>query len=109
MTANDDRYERWARLIKWASGMLERSEQERTRAFAEPSMALNWYNFRTGKFEYSMGLPSNLSDMFPQTPVAKGLYEMHLAMGNSPVEALKKTLEACARKGPSSPEEDEGK
>jgi hypothetical protein len=109
MTANDDRYQRWARLIKWASDMLEGLEQEKARAFAGPSMALNWYNFRTGKFEYSMGLPSNLSDMFPQTPAAKRLYEMHLALGKSPVEALKKTLEACAGKGSSRPGEEEGK
>ena len=57
-------------------------------------MASAYYNHRTGSYDYLTETPADWSDYIPQVPAAQGLYQLHLQMGKTPVEAAIEVLRA---------------
>ncbi len=53
-----------------------------------------WYNYKTKQYEY-IETPTDFADYIPDIPAAHGLYSVYLKMGDVPLEAARKTLEAC--------------
>lgn len=58
---------------------------------------LNWFNYKIAEYEY-IETPVNFVDYIPQIGAAQSLYNLYLQMGDQPIEAARKVLEACVGK-----------
>jgi len=56
-----------------------------------------WFNYKTNDYEYR-DTPEDFTDYIPQDRVAQGLYKCHLALGETPINAARKTLSAYVGK-----------
>jgi hypothetical protein len=68
-------------------------------------LAVYWYNFKTKKHTL-MGpdqIPDNLDEYFPQTKIAKVMFEHLVRVGHSKKDALKEVLEAGLSYPPAGP------
>lgn len=60
-------------------------------------IALEWYNFRTGKYESHTGVPDRPSDYISQSPAAQRLYNLYVDSGTkTPEDAMLEVLKICA-------------
>lgn len=53
-----------------------------------------WYNFRTDEYDYHDQTPDDLRDYISQYPLAQDLFGLYIKMGDAPLEAMRKVLEA---------------
>ena len=53
-----------------------------------------YYNFTTNEYDYLDTAPEDWRAYIPQQPAAQGLYNCYVKVGDAPVEAAKKVLQA---------------
>jgi hypothetical protein len=55
----------------------------------------SWYNYVTEQYEF-IPTPSDFRVFIPQSVAAQGLYNCHLTLGKSPIQAAIEVLSICA-------------
>ena len=59
----------------------------------EKDNRMYWHNFKTGQAEF-IDTPEDFTDYIPQSPAAQGMYQVLLKLGNEPIKAAMRVLEA---------------
>lgn len=53
-----------------------------------------WYNYRTEQYDFLQETPSDFSRYIPQDIISQSMYQLRLKIGDSPIDAAQKVLEA---------------
>lgn len=57
-------------------------------------MEMYWFNYKKNDYDF-IETPKDFHDYIPQYPAAQNLYGLYIKMGETPINACRKVLEAC--------------